>query len=49
MLLTRIHERVLPTGLAEQLDPHSGSRLHAAAANYQRALDTLAKQNGLAA
>jgi len=49
MLLTRIHERVLPTGLAEQLDPHGGSRLHTAAANYQRALDTLAKENGLAA
>ena len=49
MLLTRIQERVLPTGLAEQLDPHGGSQLHNAATAYQRALDTLAEQNGLAA
>jgi hypothetical protein len=48
MLLTRVHERLLPTGLAHQADPHSPSRLRAAAANYQRALDTLAAQNGLA-
>jgi hypothetical protein len=49
MLLTRVHDRLLPTGLAHQADPHDRSRLHAAAANYQRALDTLAAQNGLAA
>jgi hypothetical protein len=49
MLLTRIQERVLPTGLAEPSDPHGGSRLHAAATAYQHALDTLAERNGLAA
>ena len=48
MLLTRVHERFLPTALAHQADPHP-NRLKAAAANYQRALDTLAEQNGLAA
>ena len=49
MLLTRVHERLLPTGLAHQADPKSTHRLNAAAANYQRALDNLAAQNGLAA
>lgn len=49
MLLTRIHDRLLPTALAEQSDPHSRSRLHTAATAYQHALDTLAEQNGLAA
>ena len=49
MLLTRVHERLLPTGLAHQADPHSTNRLNAAAAIYQRALDNLAAQNGLAA
>lgn len=49
MLLTRVHQRLLPTGLAEQSDPRGGTRLHAAASAYQRALDTLAEQNGLAA
>jgi hypothetical protein len=47
MLLTRIHDRILPTGLADQLDPTSSSRLHKAALNYQRALDTLTTQNGV--
>ena len=49
MLLTRVHERLLPTGFAHQADPKSTHRLNAAAANYQRALDNLAAQNGLAA
>lgn len=47
MLLTRIHDRILPTSLDEQLDLASNSRLHKAALNYQRALDNLATQNGL--
>ena len=49
MLLTRIHDRFLPTALAYQATPDNSNRLQAAAATYQRALDTLAAQNGLAA
>jgi hypothetical protein len=49
MLLTRVQERLLPTGIADQLDPGSTSRLHKAALSYQRALDTLANQNGIPA
>jgi hypothetical protein len=49
MFLTRVHDRLLPTGLAHQADPHTSHRLKAAAAAYQRALDTLAAKNGLAA
>jgi hypothetical protein len=48
MLITRIHERLLPIALAQQADPHTGYRLKTAAAAYQRALDNLAEQNGLA-
>jgi len=47
MLLTRIHVRILPTGLDEQLDPTSTSRLHKAAISYQHALDAVATQNGI--
>ena len=47
MLITRIHDRLLPIGLAQQADTHGGSQLHTAARSYQRALDTLAHQNGL--
>jgi hypothetical protein len=49
MLITRIHDRLLPTGLAQQADTHTGHRLKTASAAYQRALDNLAEQNGLAA
>jgi hypothetical protein len=49
MLLTRIHDRLLPTALAYQAAPGQPNRLQTAAAIYQRALDTLAEQNGLAA
>jgi len=48
MLLTRVHDRYLPTALATQLGP-SHNRLKAATDSYQRALDQLARQNGLAA
>src|SRR3954470_1474257 len=48
MLLTRIHDRYLPTALVTQLGP-SHNRLKAASDSYQRALDQLARQNGLAA
>ena len=49
MLLTRVHDRLLPTALAHQADPHSQHRLHNGSPAYQRALDTLAEQTGLAA
>ena len=49
MFLTRVHNRLLPTGLAQQTDPRTSHRLQTAASAYQRALDTLAEQNGLAA
>jgi hypothetical protein len=49
MLLTRVHDRFLPTALAYQTAADRSNRLHAAASTYQRALDTLAEQNGLAA
>jgi len=49
MLLTRVHDRFLPTALAYQATPDNSNRLQAAASTYQRALDTLAAQNGLAA
>ena len=48
MFLTHVHDRLLPTGLAQQADPHSPHRLRTAAAAYQHALDTLAEQNGIA-
>ena len=47
MLLIRVHERLLPTGIADHLDPTSHSRLHKAALSYQHALDALATQNGV--
>jgi hypothetical protein len=49
MLITGIHDRLLPTALSHQADTYTGHRLQAASAAYQRALDTLAEQNGLAA
>ena len=50
MLLTRIHDRLLRTALAHRAAaPAKSNRLQTAAAAYQRAPDTLAEQNGLAA
>jgi hypothetical protein len=49
MFLTRVHDRLLPTGLAKQTDPRISHRLQTAATAYHRALDTFAEQNGLAA
>ena len=49
LLITRVHDRLLPTALAQQADTHTGHRLKTASAAYQRALDNLAEQNGLAA
>ena len=49
MLITRVHDRLLPIALAHQTDTHTEHRLRKASTAYQRALDTLAEQNGLAA
>ena len=48
LFLTRAHDRLLRTGLAELTDPGSGP-LEAASHNYQRAVDKLAEESGLAA
>jgi hypothetical protein len=48
LFLTRAHDRLLRTGLAELTDPQLRP-LQAASRNYQRALDQLAEQSGLAA
>jgi hypothetical protein len=49
IFLTRVHDRFLPTGLAEITDPTSTGPLHTAARRYQQAIDTLAQHCGLAA
>lgn len=49
MLITRVQDRLLPTGLAQQHDPHSDHRLRSAAQKYQHALDALAAEHRLAA
>jgi hypothetical protein len=51
MLLTHIHTRLLQPGLAQLADPDppTPSPLRAAARNYQRALDQLTRDAGLAA
>ena len=48
MFLTRVHDRFLPTGLAHLNDPadHQLARAHTA---YDKAINDLARQNGLAA
>ena len=48
MFLTRIHDRLLPTGLAELTDPTPGP-LRTAANTYRKAIDTLARDTGIAA
>jgi len=48
--LTRIHDRLLPTGLAQLAEPASDrTALRAAARTYQNAIDNLTRQAGLAA
>ncbi len=49
MLITRVHNKFLPTAMAQQADPTGKSRLHTAARTYQHELDTLAKHSGLTA
>jgi hypothetical protein len=49
IFLARLHDRFLPTGLAQTTDPTGTGPLHSATARYQHALDTLARSTGLAA
>jgi hypothetical protein len=49
MFLTRVHDRFLPTGLADLTDPTRTGPLRAAATRYQQAIDALAHHSGLAA
>jgi len=48
LFLTRVHDRLIRTGLAELTDPQPHP-LRTASRAYQRALDTLAGKSGLAA
>jgi hypothetical protein len=49
MFLTRVHERLLPTGLAQLTERPAPHRLRTAATAYQRAIDDLTTATGLAA
>src|SRR5674476_472272 len=49
MFLTRLHERLLPTGLAQLAERSTPHRLLTAATAYRRAIDDLSNEAGLAA
>ena len=49
MFLTRIHDRLLPTGLAQLADHSTPNPLRTTATAYQQAIDDLAQATGLAA
>ena len=49
MLLTRVHDRLLPTGLAHLNDPASTSQLRTVANAYQLAIDNLIRDQEIAA
>jgi hypothetical protein len=49
MFLTRVHDRLLLTGLAHLSDHASPGSLQTAATTYQRAIDSLTNASGLAA
>jgi hypothetical protein len=49
VFLSRIHDRLLPTGLADLADPHTNRPLRAASIAYQKAIDNLVNATGLAA
>jgi hypothetical protein len=49
MFLTRVHERLLPTGLAHLSDQSTPHPLRTAATAYQKAIDNLTNTAGLAA
>jgi Mn-dependent DtxR family transcriptional regulator len=48
LFLTRAHDRLLRTGLAQLADPAAGS-LRSASHHYQTAIDDLTRNSGLAA
>jgi hypothetical protein len=48
IFLARLHDRFLPTGLAQSIDPASSGPLRTAATRYQHAIDTLARHTALA-
>jgi hypothetical protein len=49
MFLTRVHDWLLPTGLAHLSDQSTPSPLRTAATAYQNAIDNLINATGLAA
>ena len=49
MLLTRLHDRVLPAGLAQLATTAPPGKLRHAATAYQTAIDDLIREAGLAA
>ena len=49
MFLTRVHDRILRTGLAELTGPDPAPLLRKAASTYQAAIDNLAQRAGIAA
>ena len=49
VFLSRIHDRLLPTGLADLTDPHPNRPLRAASIAYQKAIDNLTNATGLVA
>jgi hypothetical protein len=49
MILTRIHDRVLPAGHAELTATGQPSKLRTAATAYQAAIDDIIRDAGLAA
>ncbi len=49
MFLTRVHDRLLPTGLAQLAERSTPHRLCAAATAYQNAIDNLTNATGLVA
>jgi hypothetical protein len=49
MFLTRVHDRLLPTGLAILTDPDLPRPLRVASTAYQTAIDKLTATVGLAA
>ena len=49
MFLTRVHDRILPTGLAQLTATAPPGKLRAAATAYQTAIDDIIRDAGLAA
>lgn len=49
MFLARVHDRLIPTGLAHLADPHDNGALQAAYTRYRHQVDILTDHSGLAA